>query len=61
MGKQDLLKESFVKAGKKNKLKESLLIEVYDYLIRTQYILPGEREAIQGQLERIIKKNMVKK
>ncbi len=61
MGMKDILKDNFVKAGKKNKLDESLLIEVYDYLIRTQYVLPGEREAIQGQLERLIKKHMVKK
>ena len=49
------LDKIFVDLGRKNGLDEKLLNEVFNLLMKNQYIPKGNRNHVQSQLRRILK------
>jgi hypothetical protein len=51
---RDSLRELFLTLGKKNGVKEELLEEVLEILVKNQFFSKGDRGHIQVQLRRLI-------
>ena len=55
-GVPDDLKEIFLRLGRKKGLDDSLLKEVLDHLVRSQYLAKGDRTHVTVQLRKILEK-----
>jgi len=55
-GVPDDLRKIFVRLGKENGLDGSLLNEVLDHLVKSQYVSKGDRLHVTTQLRRILEK-----
>lgn len=56
MGDQGLLWDEFYRNCKSHDLPDELIKEVYDYLMRNQYLSKGARSGKQIELKRILEK-----
>jgi len=54
----ELLKEEFLRHGRKQGLSEDFLVKVLDYLLKNQFYPAGERDPIQQELLRMIKQQI---
>lgn len=55
-GVPDDLKKIFLRLGKKKGLDDSLLKEVLDHLVKSQYLAKGDRTHVTVQLRKILEK-----
>tara|TARA_Y100000748_G_scaffold299053_1_gene295267 strand:+ start:2651 stop:2833 length:183 start_codon:yes stop_codon:yes gene_type:complete len=55
-GVPDDLRKIFVRLGKEKGLDDSLLNEVLDHLVKSQYVSKGDRIHVANQLRRILEK-----
>lgn len=55
MPDNDLLLDTFLKEGKKQKLDEDLLREIFTHMHNYQFVPSGERDGIRAELQKIIK------
>ncbi len=55
---RDLLREIFIRNGKREGLSEELLNSVLDLLIERQFVPAGERGNVRHQLERMLKESL---
>ena len=55
MPDNDLLLDTFLKEGKKQKLDEDLLTEIFTHMHNYQHVPSGERDGIRAELQKIIK------
>lgn len=51
----DLLREEFLRHGRKQGLPDEFLLKVLDYLLRNQFYPAGERDHIRQDLMRLFK------
>ena len=51
----DLLREEFLRHGRKQGLPDAFLVKVLDFLLRNQFYPAGERDHIRQELMRIVK------
>lgn len=58
MADPELLKEEFLRHGRKQGLSEDFLVKVLDYLLKNQFYPAGERDPIQQELLRMIKQQI---
>jgi len=58
MADRDLLLETFIEEGKKQKLDEDLLKAVFIHLHDYQFVPSGDRDSIRAELQKIIKKHL---
>ena len=58
MTDQSLLWDEFHRNCKSHDLPDDLIKEVYDYLMRTQYLSQGVRKGKQVELKRILEKSL---
>ena len=58
MTDRDLLREVFIRNGKREGLSEDLLNSVLDLLIDRQFVPAGERGNVRHQLERLLIESM---
>jgi hypothetical protein len=56
-GVPDDLRKIFLRLGKEKGLDESLLEEVLDHLVKSQYLAKGDRTHVTVQLRRILEKH----
>ena len=61
MGDQGLLWDEFYRNCKSHDLPDELIKEVYDYLMRNQYLSKGARSGKQIELKRILEKALEEK
>jgi len=54
----ELLKEEFLRHGRKQGLSEDFLVKVLDYILKNQFYPAGERDPIQQELLRMIKQQI---
>ena len=59
VAERDLLWEEFLLQGKKRKLDEDLLRDIFQHLVKNQFLTAGDRGHVRAELERIIR-NYVK-
>ena len=55
-GVPDDLKKIFLRLGKEKGLDDSLLKEVLDHLVKSQYLAKGDRTHVTVQLRKILEK-----
>jgi len=55
MERDSLLLTEFLKHGKKQGLEENFLREVFDFLVKNQYVMAGDRDHVRAQLLKLIK------
>ena len=55
MDDTDLLREEFLRHGKKQGLPDEFLLKVLDFLLRNQFYPAGERDHIRHELMRLVK------
>jgi len=58
MTDRDLLREIFIRNGKRQGLSEELMNSVLDLLIDRQFVPAGERGNARHQLERLLKESL---
>ena len=58
MTDRDLLREIFIRNGKRQGLSEELMNSVLDLLIDRQFVPAGERGNVRHQLERLLKESL---
>ena len=51
----DLLREEFLRHGRKQGLPDEFLVKVLDFLLRNQFYPAGERDHIRQELMRLVK------
>ena len=51
----DLLREEFLRHGRKQGLSDEFLVKVLDFLLRNQFYPAGERDHIRQELMRLVK------
>jgi len=51
----DLLREEFLRHGRKQGLPDEFLLKVLDFLLRNQFYPAGERDHIRQELMRLVK------
>lgn len=51
----DLLREEFLRHGRKQGLPDEFLMKVLDFLLRNQFYPAGERDHIRQELMRLVK------
>jgi len=51
----DLLREEFLRHGRKRGLSDEFLMKVLDFLLRNQFYPAGERDHIRQELMRLVK------
>ena len=51
----DLLREEFLRHGRKQGLPDEFLLKVLDFLLRNQFYPAGERDHIRVELMRLVK------
>lgn len=55
MDDADLLREEFLRHGRKQGLPDEFLLKVLDFLLRNQFYPAGERDHIRQELMRLVK------
>ena len=55
MDDTDLLREEFLRHGRKQGLPDEFLLKVLDFLLRNQFYPAGERDHIRQELMRLVK------
>jgi hypothetical protein len=55
MDEADLLREEFLRHGRKQGLPDEFLMKVLDFLLRNQFYPAGERDHIRQELLRLVK------
>ena len=55
MDDTDLLREEFLRHGRKQGLPDEFLLTVLDFLLRNQFYPAGERDHIRQELMRLVK------
>lgn len=55
MDDSDLLREEFLRNGRKQGLPDEFLLRVLDFLLRNQFYPAGERNHIRQELMRLVK------
>ena len=51
----DLLREEFLRHGRKQGLPDEFLVKILDFLLRNQFYPAGERDHIRQELMRLVK------